>query len=747
MKRLHVLLPVFLLWTAGCGVAIETAQILERPERQPTVTEMVVRPPVAADLTFIAPGRFDTGKMWTFDNPPLEYLEEEYGFRPDEAWMEKARMGALRFGENCSASFVSHTGLVLTNHHCARESITDVTREGENLVDSGFFATTMEEERRVETLFLDQLLTIDDVTQEIVANISLRAPAAEQADARRRRQEALQERLTDEARQRDTTLHVQVIELYKGGQYSAYTFRRFHDVRLVMAPELRLGYFGGDMDNFTYPRYSLDFTFFRVYSPQGAPIQPEHYFSWSSTGAADGEPVFVVGNPGSTSRLITVAQMEFLRDHVLPQQVEALRLRALAMEAFFATVDDPGDYDEVRNAYLSITNSVKALSGQLAGLRDPALIARRRAAETAFIERVATVDTVQIDARRLINDVAALQRTKSGQANQLAALMMFGSPVADSRLLTRALYGYAYALLAQRGAPTQQLESLREDALKIRDWPLEVEERMITERLEQLRSYLGEADPTVRRVLQGREPAEVASMLVRESALVDSAAFAGLLNAGFLASNDASVPVIQALGPIYFTTQQQQGALSDQEAVLNAALARARFAVYGREIPPDASFSLRLADGRVAGYVYNGTLAPPVTTMFGLFERHHVHPDGSDWTLPERWLTAEPRLDRRTPLNLVSTNDITGGNSGSPLLNSNLELVGLIFDGNIESLPNEFLYTDEVARAISVDARGIMEALRAVYGADRIIDELEAAARAANSRGYPEEEVVLSSSR
>jgi hypothetical protein len=723
MKKI---LPLALLLglTWGCADPYETARIIERPERAQQPDEATVQI-VEEARPAITPGRFDTGKMWTFDNPPLDYFEEAYQFRPGAAWFERARMGSVRFADYCSASFVSPQGLVMTNHHCARESITKVTDTGETLLEDGFYAGEPGAERRVEGLFLDQLLTIRDVTEDIVPSASLRRGVDVSADVRRRRVGALEERLTNEARRQDTTLHVQVIEFYHGAQYSAYTFRRFSDIRLVMSPELRLGYFGGDVDNFTYPRYSLDVAFFRAYDLEGDPLQTDHYFSWSSTGARQGEPVFVVGNPASTSRLITVSQMDFERDHELPRQLSMLASRAHIMRGYIEGTAE-GEVDEIlRNTYLSLTNSIKALSGQLGGLHDPVLMSRRRAAEEMLVARIASNDTLSVRYGGVVEELARLQRTKAARSDQRGAYVLFGNTTLGSRILTRALYAYAYSTLSQRGAPETQLDALREEALAIVDWPAEVEEAMIALRFEEMLAALGPNDPTIRRILQGRAPAEIARELVTSSALADSAGFQAELRPGYLSGNDPSVRIIQAVAPLFFALSDQTGSYNDQEAELNARLARARFAIFGRDVPPDATFSLRIADGVVAGYEYNGTLAPAFTTFFGLFERHHAHPTGSDWTLPDRWLHAEQRLSLDTPLNIVTTNDITGGNSGSPLLNTNLEVVGLIFDSNMEALPNEFLYTDERARAVSVDVRGITEALRVVYGADRLVAELE----------------------
>ena len=736
MPRSATLALALLLFVAGCVGTGETAVITERPTTpttdvgegasdEPTsAPQATTSAPTSAPFDTVRARRFDSGKMWTFDNPPLDYFEEAYGFDPDSAWFRKARLGALRFADYCSASFVSPSGLVMTNHHCGRESITDVSEEGENLLDNGFYAPSLEEEREVEDLYVDQLIAIEDVTERIYAAAARARGREDQARARERQVERVQERMQNEALARDSSLQVQVIELYNGGQYSAYTFRRYKDVRLVMAPELDLGFFGGDPDNFTYPRYALDVSFFRVYGDDDEPLETENYFAWSEEGADEGEVVFVVGNPGSTSRLATVSQLRFERDYGLPQQLDVLQARAEILGAYIEAHPDSAETYDLRNRLFSINNSIKNVTGQLEGLRGGYLIARRGAAERQLRETITSVDTLRERYGDVFEGLEELQVAKEATVDQAGAFAVFGNPEAGSPLLTRALYGYIISLLRQRGAPAEQVEEYREEALEIGNVPVELEAELIAARLRQMQQYLGERDLTVRRVLNGQSPEAFGEDLARTSALADSAAFRRLLGEGYSGSGDPSVRVVEAIAPVFFTFSQQFADLGSQEGDLEAALARARFAVEGTSFPPDASFSLRIADGVVKGYEYNGTQAPPHTTIFGLYGHYYAYGPDSPWDLPERWLEAPETLDRTTPLNLASTNDITGGNSGSPLLNKDLEVVGIAFDSNIEALPNEFLYTDDAARAISVDARGILEALDDVYDADRIVLEL-----------------------
>lgn len=715
----------------GCApAAVEVVQVINQPlvveepqpmltvedQQQPTVSSTVDRFDVDLD-------RFDGGKMWIFDSPPVEWLAEEYGIDADSAWFAKARLGALRFGTGCSASFVSGQGLILTNHHCARESITDVSREGEDLLENGFLATTFMDERRVPDLYVEQLLEITDVTQRVHGASRIVRGDNERVRARRNKASEIADQLTKTAMMRDSTLRVEVIELYSGERYAAYTYRRYKDVRLVMAPEKKLGYFGAEEDNFTFPRYTLDMAFFRAYDQEGNPvISPDHY-RWSAEGVGPGDAVFVVGNPGSTSRFGSVSQLTFERDYKLAQEVEALERRAALLRTFTG-MNQPGA-DALDNMWFSISNSLKGLSGQLKGLRNDTLIARRSAAEFQIREDLFQSDSLSMRYGTLFQELDELQRSKRAEAGRLAGFTFFGTTI-GSRIMTRALYGYYYGTLQRRGFVDQNvLDDILEDALALDDLPVEPDQEMIRLRLEELQEALGMQDPTMRSLLGGLSIDSLAASVVTATALKDSAGFALLLEKGYLGSGDPTVPVISALAPLYFTAQQQAESFQNREDLLVAELAALRFALYGTDVPPDASFSLRLSDGRIQGYVYNGTHAPAFTTFYGLYDHFHAYRTTSaSWDLPERWLDPPDTFDLSTPLNLVSTNDIVGGNSGSPLLNQDLEIVGLVFDGNIESLPNVYVFSDHTARAVSVDVRAILASLQYIYKAERIVEEI-----------------------
>lgn len=730
------LLVALLVW-AGCAGTERTTQPEPPESPQDTLAEEPAPPPPsepgvepalpprqAVNLDTVEAGRFDLGKMWTFDNPPLDYFEEAYNFQPDQEWFRHARLGALRFASHCSASFVSPNGLIATNHHCGRESVVDVSQEGEDLLETGFYASSLEEERAVEGLYVEQLIEIEDITQQVYQMIEGAETTAERAQARQEAVQQIEQQMSQEV---DQDMRVQVISLYHGAQYSAYTFRRYNNIHLVAAPELALGYYGGDPDNFTYPRYALDFSFFRAYNDEGQPLEVDTYFSWSQEGADQGDAVFVIGNPGSTSRLSTVAQLEYRRDYEEPILLDLLTSRVEALKQFRENHPEVADTIDLRNDIFSLENSMKAYTGRLDGLRDPVLMERRRELEEEF-ESALEADTALVEEYgNLFEEIARVQAEKSAMVDQFGAFVGMLNPNSSvsSSLLTRAAFTARYLMMKQSGAPAGQLESLRQQTLTGDLKPIGLEERLIAARFQDFKDYLGEDHPLTQQALQGRSPMEAAEALVNNTALTDSSSFAALLEKNPESVDDPAVQLGQQVFQTYAQFARQSSTLSNREQELTAELARARFEVYGTDVPPDATFSLRIADGRVKAYEYNGTVAPPHTTYYGLYDHHYSYPGEDPWDLPEDWLNPPTDFDLKTPLNIVSTNDIIGGNSGSPLLNKDLEVVGLVFDGNIESLSGEFIYTQQRARTVSVDSRGISEALDVIYDADRLVQELE----------------------
>ncbi len=712
-----------LLLVGACGIQRETVSVTERP---PVSTEIgtvedtlssVVSIPSGYDT--VQAGQFDHGKLWPFDQIPTEHFRSTYGVDADAEWRKQARGAALRFGDGCSASFVSERGLVLTNHHCAREAIEKVSRRRESLLERGFYADSLNQERPVSDLHVDVLVEIEDVTARVEEPDGRRAARAEN---RERRIERIEEAMTETVKKRDETLRVDIVTLYGGAKYSAYTYRRHDDVRLVMAPERQVGYFGGESDNFTYPRFSFDIAFFRVYADDGTPLQPEYHYDWDLEGAEAGDPVFVVGNPGSTSRLETVAQLEYKRDHQLTKKLEVFRARRNLLKSHIANnAGTTGRYN-LRNTLFSLENTIKSIEGKLHGLQDPYLIARRGAALRALRDSIVKTDSLK-QYERALWKIKRLQESKRILADKHGAFLTFSNVTLGSRIFARAVHAYYHDFLKMRGASPERVKSIREDAEAVEDWPADLERAFVTAQLKEIRDAYGESHPTVQRLFRKRSPEELASHLVEESALINSESFEKLLENGYRKSEDASVPVIEALAPLFLNANRQMEDLNRTEEKLNGRLSKARRAIYGDRIPPDATFSLRISDGVVKGYSYNGSTAPPYTNFYGMYDRHYAH-NAEEWSFPRRWRNPPSSFDLGTPFNIVSTNDVSGGNSGSPLLNEDLEVVGVVFDTNIEALPNEYLYRDQEARAISVDVRGIVEVLRDLYGATRLLKEI-----------------------
>ena len=634
----------------------------------------------------------DGGKMWLFEDPPIDYLAETYDFTPDAAWFERARLAALRM-PGCSASFVSPMGLVATNHHCAQSSVVGVSEEGEGLLDAGFSARARSEERRVEGLYMDQLVEIVDVTDELGM-----ASGSESA------REAIEARLLSargvEAGDADADYVVQLVDLYDGGKVSAYVFRRYRDVRLAFAPEARLGYFGGDFDNFTYPRYALDFAFFRIYE-DNMPLETEHYFPLSPEGVGTGDLVFVIGNPGSTNRGFTVDQLEYARDVDLPGTLGFINSRAAALQAYLAT--GPDNPDAVRSRLFGLLNAQKSYGGRLDGISDPYIVARRAAAQEAFLAESA-------EAERLVAEMAEVVQGKRQLKPETQAFSFLFNRAYGSALLRRA-----------------RAVMMGEDPSGIAGTPYEA--AFLEAEIESIQGYYAARGLTPPKTIQTGADVAAAWML-ENSALAGDSPEADM--------EDPVVVLVQDLAPRIQEWAASFQALNQEEARLAAELGRVRYQTFGNAVPPDATFSPRFTDGVVMGYPYNGTQAPAMTTLYGLFDHHYAYcvaGQGSvsagecDWQLPQQWLDAESRLDLSTPVNFTSTSDTIGGNSGSPVVNRDLQLVGLNFDRTIEGLVRDYLYAPERGRNVMVDTRVVLESLREVYGLPALADELTGAGR------------------
>jgi Peptidase S46 len=696
---------------------------------QPAVSASPATPSASGTNTVAlsAPGyRPEFGTMWTFDAPPLDYWKKTYGFTPDQKWLDHVRLASVRL-PNCSASFVSANGLVMTNHHCARGCTVSVSPRDSNYIETGFAAANLADEKKCPDLFVDQLISIEQVTDRIRAGISGATPA-EQAAQRT----ATIGRIQSECTQ-STGLTCQVVTLYQGGIYSLYRYKRYSDIRLVMVPEEQIAFFGGDPDNFTYPRYDLDLALLRVYD-NNSPFRPSDYLRWSANGAADGEPVFVIGNPGSTGRLNTIAQMEFLRDTQYPATLAGYA-RAVAIYRKLMA-HDTAAIKRYENQVFSLENSVKAVTGYRAGLLDSMRMAQKRAFENDFRARINADAALRARYGASWNLIAAAQRELASFNPQLRHYG-FGPNAALGGSSLMAMAAQIVRVASESGKPdAARLAAYRGSGLDVIKQSL-TRDRAIDpayERLAiaaQLRAAQGELpadDPFLRLTLAGRTPEAAAEALVSGTRLADVSARRALVEGGagaVAASTDPLIVLARGIDPMNRAVVARADSHNAIIASNAEAIGQALFSTYGTALPPDATFTLRVSDGVVRGYPMNGTVAPYKTTFFGLYDRATAFDYKEPFNLPQRWVTRKDRLNLATPFDFVTTNDIIGGNSGSPLINRNAEVVGLVFDGNIEGIANRFLFTTDIPRAVSVHSAGIIEALRKMYDASRIADELQ----------------------
>ncbi|MFI5348118.1 MAG: S46 family peptidase [Elusimicrobiota bacterium] len=678
---------------------------------------------MAAAMTVAAPHlRADEG-MWTFDNLPVKLLQDNYGFRPSPEWVEHLQRASVRFNDGGSGAFVSKDGLVLTNHHVALGQLQKMSTARLDYVKEGFFAKTAAGEIRCPDLEVNILMQMENVTGRVVKAVDPKASDKDQNDQRK----SEISRITKESSDK-TGLRSDVVELYQGGEYWLYRYKKYTDMRLVMAPELQAAFYGGDFDNFTYPRYALDFAFFRVYE-NGKPVHPEHFLRWSKDGAADGELVFVTGHPGHTDRLMTVAQLEYERDFGLPLYLETARKKRKDYYDYSALGEEQSRRSKDR--IFGIENAIKAVTGEYEGLLDSKLLGVLMENEKALRKTVSA-------------DPAPAARAAAGSWAKIAAAQKkFG----ERRLLTTyrrydatKVAGLAATIVryvAEAAKPNDKrweefresnLESLRFRLFSPAPMYPDMEEFLMGRTLQDALDKLGPKDEFVAAALRGRKPADAARELIAGTKLFDPAERRKLVEGGakaVAASTDSLIVWARGLDPVY--RAQRKWYEDEIESVLVAEgnrIAKARFAAYGKSTYPDATFTLRLSYGKVAGYEADTTLVAPFTTYYGLYDRALGHAEKPPFDLAPKVKAARAQLNLATKLNFTTTNDIIGGNSGSPVVNAKGEYVGLIFDGNIQSLVGRYAYDEARNRAVAVHSSGILEAMRTIYGMDALAAEL-----------------------
>ncbi len=659
--------------------------------------------------------------MWTFNNFPKERVKRAYQFEPSDAWLDKVRLSSARLANGCSGSFVSSTGLVMTNHHCVNECVEQLSSAGKDLIAKGFYAEKARDEKKCPEIEVNRLLEITDIT-----TVVQQATKGLQGQAFNDAQKASMARMEQECSAGNDKVRCEVVTLYHGGKYNLYKYQRYQDVRLVFAPELAIAFFGGDPDNFNFPRYDLDSAFLRVYE-NNEPLKNKHFFSWSKQNAKEGDLTFVTGHPGRTSRLLTTVELEFDRDVGLLRSL----LKLSELRGFLTEFQKrSAEAKRISAGHLfSVENSLKALKGRHQALLDKKFFSQMVANEQKLRAKVnanpqwkkefggawdeiAKAVAVQRD---IFKEYAATERNTYGSKLFEIARTIVRSGDELSKPNEKRLREFGESRLPQL---KQELFS---------DAPIydEFEVALMAHAFTKLREDLSPDHPFVKKVLGKNAPMDLAKNLVKGTQLKSVKAREALFKGGKDAIAKSSDAMIQLALLVDADSRSNRERFENEvESVVkknSELVAKAKFATEGTDTYPDATFTLRISYGKIQGFPDSGKMVPPLTTMGGAFARH----TGADpFALPPSWLKAEAKINKETPFNFVSTNDIIGGNSGSPVINKNAEIIGLIFDGNIHSLGGAYGFDPTANRAVSVHSAAIVEALRNIYGAQRVVDDL-----------------------
>ena len=655
--------------------------------------------------------------MWLFNNLPKQHLKEKYGFEPDQDWADRLMKSCVRFNVGGSASFVSSNGLVLTNHHVAFDTLSKLSNSENNYAEDGFLAATEADELKAPDLELNQLLKITDVTEKVNAAVTAEMAPGDAAKARRARIGEIESSASDES-----GLRSDVVTLYGGGQYHLYQYKKYTDVRLVWAPESSIAFFGGDADNFEYPRYNLDATIFRVYE-DGKPAKIEHFLKWSQAGPAQDELVFVAGNPGRTSRIYTTAALKYQRDKRIPYVLDYIRRREILLQQF--GLEGPEMERIAKDQLFGIQNSRKAYMGMLQGLQDPAIIASAEQSENELLKTVRESAKLKEYASAW-DEIAEVQQRQSKSLGQgvLIGTKMF--TIAE-QLVQMAAEDEKPS--SERLAEFQDSgrESLKRQLFSPAPLYKTLQQATLADEISRMCEMRGADDELCQKILAGKNPISRATELISGSNLDDPEVRKKIAAGGTAAIESSSDPLIKLavmLDEKVRSDRKESEELAEIEKQAYAKISKVLFEAKGTSVYPDATFTLRLAFGPVVGYEEKGKSIPAFTDVNGTFAHQENHKGQKDFDLPESWTKAKGKIPGDTKMNFVCTADIIGGNSGSPVVNKNLELVGLIFDGNIQSLVANYVYTDKQGRSVSVDSSAIREALRDVYDAGFLADQL-----------------------
>ena len=672
-----------------------------------------------AITTLAAPALADEG-MWTFDQFPSAKVKAAYGVDINQAWLDHVRNSAVRLSTGCSASVVSAKALVLTNNHCIEECAQNLSSTGNDYYTHGYVADRREKEAKCAGMQAEILTSITDVTPQVTA-----AGTGLTGDALVRARTAVAGTIEKSGCTDQATSRCQVVPLFRGGQYKLYKYRKYSDVRLVLSPGVQMAFFGGDPDNFNFPRYDLDSAFVRLYE-NGVAVKPADYLRWNSAAPTAGQPVFVAGNPGGTDRQLTVAQLEAQRDLTMP--ITALQASELRGRLIRFGQESVENRRIAQSELFGLENSYKVYYGRLMALNDGAFMARKRADEAALRGQLPAL-TAKLGPDFGDPWAAIANATAEARAMYLSRRQIEGGPNSE-------LFQYARALVraaAEREKPSaqrlpgygdSQLPLLEKQILDAKPVEAKLEQVLIEFWLSKTREYLTADDPGTKLIL-GRDSPESLAAVLASSKLGDPAYRKTLWDGGSKAIAASDDPMIRFAARIDPEARRMIATYNEKVSgpvtVASEKVARARFAAYGDASYPDATFTLRLSYGSIAGWTERGREVPPFTYMRGLFERAT---DQDPFKLDDRWVKAQASLNPSTVFNISTTNDIIGGNSGSPLINAKGEVIGAIFDGNIHSLGGDYGYDPVLNRAVAVSAAAVSEALRKVYGAPALADEL-----------------------
>jgi hypothetical protein len=665
--------------------------------------------------------KFDIGKMWTFEHAPVDYFYETYGFRPTQEWLDLARLSTLRFGGGCSSGFISEDGLLLTNHHCVDFIAQRIQKEGENIPRDGFYAATLAEERRVPNLSVTQLSLIVDVTEEVVSAINKGKTDKEKVDLKNAKIQELQDKYSKE-----TGLVCNVTSLYHGGKYSLYGVKRYNDVRAVIFIERIVGLYGGDPDNYTYPRYNSDFAVLRVYDDNGKPLKTSNFFKMDLDGPNIDEVLFVLGYPGTTNRLKTIAQLEYNRDITYRnntfQSNGMVRIYEEMMKLY------PERADIYRGLMFGPANIAKRQNGFIENLFDPYLMTRKKAFENEFKKNVMNDPVKKQKYGHIWDSIAKTRKELAVNAGKRAAFARLTNSIYLQRAFDLVEFAFASKIPEDQRPPEmrserfiQALNNLPADV----DLPLEIKKLIMV--TDFIKLNLGKDNTVVKKYFGGLSGEKDAEKMLAKSKLNDKDYVLALAKGNpddILNSKDPFISYYLETRDARLKYQAEAQEIMNTETVLENLLGLAIYEIFGTSIAPDATGTFRISDGLISGYEYNGTIAPPVTTFYGLYDRYYSHQKKWPWDLPARWLNYGG-LDLSAQNNFVGTFDTVGGSSGSPIINKHAEYVGILHDGNMEGLSNDFIYTTEKNRSIALSSQAIYQMVKHIVKADRIAKEME----------------------